>query len=323
MPVNLESFNYGYANPVNYGKYPSNVQIVVQKVEVPETEGDSFLSNGCSDGKDDGKIGLLNIAGHVAKGALNTAGDIAKSCVTDSEGNFSLGKTALTAATVGLCAAFSPLALLAGGVGAVIGAVKVGQGISNLAAAKTDAQAKKACQDIGGGALIGGTSAVGAKASLGAVRGNALGALGENASLAEKAVALAKDSKSSIVNSGKEYAQTAGLVKDTAVAGAKSLFGNIKSAVLNPKQTANGIYQPLKSGVTSAYNSAKEVAKHPIDTAKDAFASAKGVYDSVSFSDIKSSVVANAKSAANVVAEKLASDEAKLTGGVIASSQSV
>ena len=184
---------------------------------------DSILSDKCTDGKDDGKIGFFNAVGHVVKGAGNTLVDTVKGCFTDEKGDFSIGKTLLTAGTAAACIAFPPLGLAACAAGATIGAIKVGHGVYNAATAKTDAEAKKAWQEVGGGALTAGASAVGAKSSLGAMKaastagkagGSALGELEENASIAQKAVALGKDAVSSTKNNASSIKASALEAKD-------------------------------------------------------------------------------------------------------------
>lgn len=199
---------------ISSADYPQWKSSFVDKIKNPKVskvqEADnSILSDNCTDGKDDGKIGFFNAVGHVIKGAGNTLVDTVKGCFTDENGDLSIGKTLLTVGATAACIAFPPLGLAACAVGATVGAVKAGQGIYNAATAKTDAEAKKAWQEVGGGAITAGASAVGAKSSIGAVKatstagtkgGSALSELDEAASIAEKASALGKDALSSTKN---------------------------------------------------------------------------------------------------------------------------
>lgn len=189
--------------------------VVKRNEKVENEKDDDILSNKCTDGKDDGKIGFFNAMGHVVKGAATTLVDTVKGCFTDENGDLSIGKTLFTVGTAAACIAFPPLGLAACAAGVAVGGVNMAKGIYNAASAKTDAEAKKAWQEVGGGALTAGASAVGAKASLGAVKasaksngGSALEALEENASLADKASALAKDSWSSTKNGAKSVKNT-------------------------------------------------------------------------------------------------------------------
>lgn len=187
--------------------------------QVQEEKDDSILSNQCTDGKDDGKVGLFNAAGHIVKGVAKTGVEMIEGCFLDEKGDFSVGKTLLTVATGAACIAFPPLGLAACAIGGVAGAAKIGSGIYNAMNAKTDKEAKLAWQNVGGGALIAGSSAIGGRASLSAIKststagelgGAALSELGENASLAERAIALGKDSLSSVKNNFSQLKDGAG-----------------------------------------------------------------------------------------------------------------
>ena len=180
-------------------------------------EKDEFVSSAkgetCTDGKDDGKIGLLDVVGNIAKGGVNTLVNGVKGMFTDSEGNFSLGKTLLSAGVAAACIAFPAVGLALCGVGAVTGAIKMGKGIVTANSAKTDAEAKAAWQDVGGGAVTTGLSVAGAKGSFSAMKtsasateaGSALESLEENASIAEKAGALLNDARNSTTNNFSTY----------------------------------------------------------------------------------------------------------------------
>ena len=216
-------------------------------------ENDQFVSQGgetCTDGKDDGKIGLGSALWNTIKGIGKTAVNMVKGCFTGKDGKFSLGKTLLTAATAALCIAFPAVGLVACGIGAVSGAIQIGKGIYNAATADTDAEAKLAWQDIGGGALTTGLSVAGAKASYSAVMKtstagasaagfskteiaelqslgencSAMGQLGKDASLLSKGAALVKDMTSSTVNQ----------------------FGKIQTSVTSSLSTAKNVRAEVK-----------------------------------------------------------------------------
>ena len=128
-----------------------------QKQTVPVTE----------DGKDDGKISFWSKLKNMGKGALKTV----KGMFCDENG-FSIKRT-LT--TVGVAAAGAALIAVTGGaaapvlvaVGAGLGALNIGKGAIKAAAAKTDAEAEAAWQEIGGGTLEVGLAMTGAKAASG------------------------------------------------------------------------------------------------------------------------------------------------------------
>lgn len=128
-----------------------------QKQTVPVTE----------DGKDDGKISFWSKLKNMGKGALKTV----KGMFCDENG-FSIKRT-LT--TVAVAAAGAALIAVTGGaaapvlvaVGAGLGALNIGKGAIKAAAAKTDAEAEAAWQEIGGGTLEVGLAMTGAKAASG------------------------------------------------------------------------------------------------------------------------------------------------------------
>ena len=174
-------------------------------------EDDTFVSSSekCTDGKDDGKIGFFSAIGNAIKGVGKTIVNGVKGMFTDSEGKFSLGKTLLSVGTVAACIAFPAVGIAACAIGGTMGAIQVGKGIYNAATAETDAEAKEAWQNIGGGAFTVATSAVGAKAGINAVKAtstagaggtSALGQLDDAASLGQKVSALGKDMISSTTN---------------------------------------------------------------------------------------------------------------------------
>lgn len=156
----------------------------------------STSSEKCTDGKDDGKIGIFSAIGNAIKGVGKTVVNGVKGMFTDSNGNFSLGKTLLSVGTAAACIAFPAVGVAACAVGGVMGAVQVGKGIYNAATATTDAEAKEAWQNIGGGAFTVAASVTGAKAGVKAVKNtstaNALSSLDDTATLGQKAVALGK-----------------------------------------------------------------------------------------------------------------------------------
>ena len=64
-----------------------------------------FSSSGCTDGKDDGKIGFFGALGNATKGAFNSVKNMVNAVTRNSKGEFSLGKTILTLAGTAIVAA--------------------------------------------------------------------------------------------------------------------------------------------------------------------------------------------------------------------------
>lgn len=141
-----------------------------------------FGANKCTDGKDDGKIGLFSALGNAVEG-------IGKGFVNGITGALGFGKDANgkttwnpfkalgTIAIGAACIACPAVGAIACGVGAVMGGVQVAKGASAAMNAKTDAEAKAAWENMGeGGATVVGCM-VGAKASVGAMKGASTAAI--------------------------------------------------------------------------------------------------------------------------------------------------
>lgn len=169
----------------------------------------------CTDGKDDGKIGLFSKIGHAIKGVGKSITNGIKGMFTNKEGKFSIGKTLLSIGTVAACVAFPAVGVGLCAVGAVSGAVQIGKGISAASKATTDAEAKEAWQNIGAGAFTVAASVAGAKAGIKATAnaaaatkaGSQLNSLEQGATLGQKLNAFKADaitsSKASLSNLGK------------------------------------------------------------------------------------------------------------------------
>ena len=172
---------------------------------------DEFVSskgNTCTDGADDGKIGVASALGNIVEGAGKSIINGIKGAFTDSEGNFSILKTLGTIGVGAACVAFPAVGLVLAGVGVVTGGAKLATGVANAMNAETDAEAKDAWEQVGEGGLTAGLSAVGVKASLGAVQSSstagALASFKQSSTLSQNPVgyvkALGQDMVSSTVN---------------------------------------------------------------------------------------------------------------------------
>lgn len=192
--ANNASYNSGAATQTGYA---AQTRYATQTI--------SSQGNYCTDGKDDGHIGILSVVGNVVEGAGKAVINGVKGMFTDKNGNFSLLKTASTVALGAACVAFPAVGLTMCGFGVVAGGTKLVKNFANALGAKTDAEAKDAWEAVGDGALTTAVSAVGAKASFKAVQTSAGAAsefakLGDDATLLQKASALGKDMVTSTKN---------------------------------------------------------------------------------------------------------------------------
>lgn len=188
---------------------------------------DEFVSskgNTCTDGVDDGKIGVASALGNIVEGAGKSIINGIKGAFTDSEGNFSILKTLGTIGVGAACVAFPAVGLVLAGVGVVAGGAKLATGVANAMNAETDAEAKDAWEQVGEGGLTAGLSAVGVKASLGAVQSSstagALASFKQSSTLSQNPVgyvkALGQDMVSSTVNNFNKIKSTATTVSEGA-----------------------------------------------------------------------------------------------------------
>ena len=188
---------------------------------------DEFVSskgNTCTDGVDDGKIGVASALGNIVEGAGKSIINGIKGAFTDSEGNFSILKTLGTIGVGAACVAFPAVGLVLAGVGVVAGGAKLATGVANAMNAETDAEAKDAWEQVGEGGLTAGLSAVGVKASLGAVQSSstagALASFKQSSTLSQNPVgyvkALGQDMVSSTVNNFNKIKSTAATVSEGA-----------------------------------------------------------------------------------------------------------
>ncbi len=296
----------------------------------------------CTDGKDDGKIGFGSALWNTIKGVGKTAVNMVKGCFTGKDGKFSLGKTLLTAATAAVCVAFPAVGLVACGIGAVTGAVQIGKGVYNAATADTDAEAKLAWQDVGGGALTTGLSVAGAEASYNAVMktstagingGSATSELGKDASLMSKAKALGHDMVSSTTNRAKSIGAAA---KSTAEAlqyknaqnkaakiDTKSALTDEEVSVLKEAEAREAFLSDdaktianKMDNVSSTVENKADVVKNAVkDAVKDPKTTAQNLYNKVKSSVTKENISAlgsKLKGAPKAIAQKIAEGKTSL-----------
>lgn len=245
----LAYYSNGYYYTTDGTAIPeSSLQIQGQEISYLSQQAptDSFeisaANETCTDGKDDGKIGFFGAIGNALKGVGKTIVNGVKGMFTDSEGNFSLGKTLLSIGTAALCIAVPAVGVAACAVGAVAGGVQVAKGAIAASQATTDAEAKAAWQNIGGGAFTAVASAAGAKAG---VKGMTTGATKVNGSSALNTL-KGNGTKLSLKTAG-EYGKA--FVHDGFYSGKYNL-------------------SQARSSIATKAGNAFEAAKHPIQTAK-------------------------------------------------------
>ena len=173
-----------YSNP-SYSNYAtrqatSSVQANGQYASGIQDAG--FGTNTCTDGKDDGKIGLgsalLNAGEGILKGAWNgLTGLLGFGKDENGKTTWNPFKLLGSVAVAAVCVAFPVAGMAACAIGAVAGGAQVIKGAVAASNATTDAEAKAAWENMGeGGATVVGC-VLGAKASYGAMKGSSTAAV--------------------------------------------------------------------------------------------------------------------------------------------------
>lgn len=294
IPSNVAYYSNGYYYTTDGQQIPISGQTQATSY-ISQTEADTLelssaatSSETCTDGKDDGKIGFLGALGNMVKGVGKTIVNGVKGMFTDKEGNFSLGKTLLSIGTAALCIAVPAVGVAACAVGAVAGGVQVAKGAIAASQAETDAEAKEAWQNIGGGAFTAAISVVGAKAGVKSVMasstagvngGSALSEVGNKASIIKKATALGKDAISSTKNNLskiKTNILTKAGASETHVSDLKTSKELLKEAkksgnadeIATAKERVSESKSSVSADIKENIGSYKEAALSNIETAK-------------------------------------------------------
>ena len=245
------------------------------------TREEYLESRGCTDGKNDGKIGFFSAIGNIFKGAAKMVVNTVKDIVTNP------AKLLGAVATAALCVVFPPAGLALAGIGIVSGGAKVIGGISKAMNAKTDAEAKAAFQDIGAGGLTVGLSVAGAKASVksmgaGSAVGKRLAATDKNGTiLLDKSGNIKTVKLSNVFKNNGKFKPVEGM-KDFG----KAMLEDAKSSPLGKKLTISNI-KNFKKTLTSQ---ADDIANTRLNTRMDELAKngAKQLDDSI-MDDVASS----------------------------------
>ncbi len=223
------------------------------------------------DGEDDGKISIGSAIANIAKGVGNTIVNGVKGMFTDSEGNFSIGKTLLTVGTVAACIACPAVGVALGAVGVAAGSIQIGKGIYGAITADTDAEAESAFQNIGGGTFTVALSALGTKASM----------------------KVMKSASTAGVNGGSAIDEA------TSVSG--KISGFFKDAVSSTKNNVTSI--------TSKLSSIKNASKNADDTASMSVEEAKQAFDDYQYQSDMANSTLRRGSSFKKLAEKFSDDE--------------
>ncbi|MGM9993757.1 MAG: hypothetical protein ACI37R_03395 [Candidatus Avigastranaerophilus sp.] len=291
IPSNTAYFSNGYYYTTDGQQIPISGTQAQETSYISQTEADTLelssaatSSETCTDGRDDGKIGLGSTIGNFVKGAVNGLVNGVKGMFLDENGNFSFKNTLKSAATIGACFIPGVGPFIAGGL-CVVGVAKGASGIINSVSAAsqatTDAEAKEALQSLGSSTLVTGLSAAGLKGATGAIVKSSgfKSILGKTdsvrSSIASKGViSTAKTLGSSITKpystavstglekaAGKGYISTAyNVSKEVVKTGAKGTAENAIGAARTIKDQATNTYNRVtgKTGIGTA----EQVAKH-------------------------------------------------------------
>ena len=202
--VNRYRFQYGNSYTNNTATQTAATNTNGQYASGISDKG--FVANTCTDGVDDGKIGIDGVLINLGEGILKGFADGITGMFTDSNGNFSLAKTLTTVAVGGLCVAFPAVGVAACAIGAVSGGTQIYKGFAAMGDAKTDAEAKAIWENIGAGGSTVVGCVLGAKASVGAMKGSSTAAIDDVLKNIDNADDIAGALKNANINNADEIA---------------------------------------------------------------------------------------------------------------------
>lgn len=231
--VNRYRFQYGNISSTNTAAQTASTNTNGQYASGISDKG--FVANTCTDGVDDGKIGIDGVLINLGEGILKGFADGITGMFTDSNGNFSLAKTLTTVAIGGLCVAFPAVGVAACAIGAVSGGAQIYKGFAAMGEAKTDAEAKAIWENIGAGGSTVVGCVLGAKASVGAMKNSAsLSSIDDIANTAGKSLddilGSANDLSKVIDNSDDAVKAASKLLKSKGVTNADDILKSIDDA---------------------------------------------------------------------------------------------
>ena len=234
--------NWKYQKQAQFGAYTQNKSTQTQGTTTPVTiqsQTADVLSlshtSGCTDGVDDGHVGLFSAIGNIGKGVGKTVVNAVKNIAGfNSDGSWSPLKLAKTVAIGAVCTIFPPAALVACGIGAVAGGAQIIKGIGNAMSATTDAEAKSAWQNVGAGTFTTAASVVGAKASY---KGVMNGAKANGGSALEDLAGSGSTKISSLIKE-KGITETAKALGKDMWSSTKNSWSNVKTLFSDAKNAA-------------------------------------------------------------------------------------
>lgn len=269
-----------------------------------EVQCDSYVSqkgNTCTDGNDDGKIGIFSKIGNTIEGVGKTAVNMVKGAVKHPF---------KTAAMIGAC--FIPVVgpFIAGGLatyGVAKGVSTVASGVSTAMSATNDAQAKDAWESIGEGTFTAGLSGLALKGSAGQLKSQ----LNGGSTTVNALKKLKTDNPNATVGDFAQKAISEG-IKETGAKGMEFAGAAVKKV--------SNAFKKGREYVDIAKNSTPEelaqIAKDKVGTTADkAGLKAKEVVDNASgkIKDVKAKYSKKGRAAAK--AEKSAAIEKQITEG--------
>lgn len=255
--------NANLANPYNLAQTSASPVVSYDVYE-------SSKGNTCTDGKDDGKVGLFSAIGNTVEGAGKTIVNMAKGAISHPF---------KTAAMIGACCIPVVGPVIAGGLatyGLYKGATTVMNGVSVALNATSDAEAKDAWENIGEGTLTAGVSAVGLKASAGALKSQVTGgSTTVNALKNAKANgAKAGDLAKTAVEQGiKETTSNIGKVAEAGINKANQAIEKGKQYVNSAKE--GNLAQTMSDDVANLATKAGDKAQKTVESAQKKYNNAK------------------------------------------------
>lgn len=249
-----DAYNYSYMDQNSITQLQGEVEY-----------GDYFVAESgetCTDGKDDGKIGLFSKIGNTVKGIGKGLINTVKGAFTDKDGKFSLKQTLKTVAIGAVCCipyVGPAIGIALAGKGIINGVSTMAKGIEAANSATTDAEAKLAWQTIGEGGFTTGASIIAGKAGIKVLKGQVAALNGVAAAEGSGAANIARVAK----GNGLEGLRNAGF-KEVGRAALQDTGANIGAVVRTAKEKTwdkgkntinsikeNGLAETARNGINN------------------------------------------------------------------------
>ncbi len=252
IPSNVAYYSNGYYYTTDGQQIPISGTQTQETSYISQTEADTLelssaatSSETCTDGKDDGKIGLLSKIGNVVKGVAKGAVNMVKGALQHPI------KTALTVAACCIPVVGPAIAIGLGAYGAYQGVKTIINGVNTANAATTDAEAKEAWQNIGNGTFTTAVSAIAVKGGTSMLKSQLSGSSATVSAIRNDGLS---GTRNVLKSAGKETLTNMKAVKDGVIDKTKKTYRRAQDTVKSVKD--NGLGNTIRNRASDVIDGA-------------------------------------------------------------------